>query len=238
MAAKILQRARFNIRPHDSNLETLPHEDISDVIVCAVDTNDARELVQSKYRPVVLMGSTHNMRAEVLRCIKPGDMACLRCYNAPTKRLSDETLRDSMSQLSQQELHRLAERANVSVDDAEEYVSSGKCGEAGEALLRSLGVATEQGMPRFAIGFTSMAAGTLLAAETVKLAVADRPDVSPSYNRVVLQFFRPGSNFPKSAYARKETCPACSEGAALKLWRQRYSEHPYNKESLDPKGPP
>lgn len=232
-AAALLSRAGFNLVPYDTPFEVLNEEDVRDIVICAVDTNEAREIIQSKYRPVTLMGSTHNMRGEILRSLRPGAMACLRCYNPPAIRLSDESLRGKMADLSESALRKLADQAEVRPNEAEEYVRTGKCGEAGEALLAVMRVSVEERAARFAIGFVSVAAGTLLAAETIKLGIPDAPGMSSDRNRVALQFQRPDSNGAASALAREGACPACREGTALTRWRERYAAHRYNDRFLD-----
>jgi molybdopterin/thiamine biosynthesis adenylyltransferase len=232
-AAALLSRAGFNLVARDIPFETLDEEGVRDIVICAADTNEARGIVQSKYRPVALMASTHNMRAEILRSVRPGEMACLRCYNPPVIRPSDETLRKKIGNLSESALRELTDQAKVGPNDAEEYMKTGKCGEAGEALLAVMRVSFEERAARFAIGFASVAAGTLLAAETIKLGIPDAQGMSLDRNRAVLQFQRPDKNGAASALAREGTCPACREGAALRIWRERFAAHSYNDRLLD-----
>jgi hypothetical protein len=121
----------------------------------------------------------------------------------------------------------------VGPNDAEEYMKTEKCGEAGEALLAVMRVSFEERAARFAIGFASVAAGTLLAADTIKLGIPDAQGMSLDRNRAVLQFQRPDKNGAASALAREGTCPACREGAALRIWRERFAAHSYNDRLLD-----
>lgn len=226
-ASEILERRDFTLHPFDGRFEDLSRE--HDVIVCAVDTEQSRANVQARYRPIMLMGSTLNLRAEVLRTTAPGINACLRCYNEPPKGRGDDDLRQEMQRLSEGDLHRLAEEAGISPQEADEYVSRGKCGEPSERLLSAIRKAKSEQGARFAIGFVSVASGVILASETAKLALGSTCALNADINRAVLQFMTPSNNLPASRIARNASCPMCAPGKALAIWQRRFAEHPANR---------
>jgi hypothetical protein len=80
---------------------------------------------------------------------------------------------------------------------------------------------------RFAAGFTSVMAGAMLAAETVKLILGQpvSPDM-PGGNNVTFQFLKPAAASNEARIlARDPHCPACSPvSAAAQRWRQRYEQ--------------
>lgn len=82
---------------------------------------------------------------------------------------------------------------------------------------------------RFAVGFTSAMAGTLLAAETVKtLLKQPMRETDPLHNNVTFQFLRPTAHVnAASPLARDPQCPACApEHPALDTWRRRAAGRP------------
>jgi hypothetical protein len=94
-----------------------------------------------------------------------------------------------------------------------------------DATLRA-GEADEE-PPRFGVGFTSVMAGVLLAAETVKTLVETPPTTdSLRTNNVTFQFFAPASDTNGAEYrARDLACPACApSNPATTVWQRRCDE--------------
>jgi len=82
----------------------------------------------------------------------------------------------------------------------------------------------------FAVGFTSVMAGTLLAGELLKDYLSDAGPLDSSAQRALFQFFRPLAHTNRAAvYARDPKCPACvPTQTPCKIWKNRY-------EALEPK---
>lgn len=72
-------------------------------ILCAVDTNEARRAVQALWPGVLIMASTRDFRAEVVRCDPRNGGPCARCYNAPENDASDVVLRKEFLHASEDE---------------------------------------------------------------------------------------------------------------------------------------
>jgi hypothetical protein len=225
-AARICHDASVTWQPHKARFEDLGTT--PGILISAVDTNRAREALQSRYPPRILSASTRDLRAEGLRAGPPGHGACLRCYNPPEPVLGDDDLRAEVRAGGEQAVRALAGRADVSETYARRWLEQPGCDEVGDRLLATLRRDAPEAPPRFAAGFTSVMAGTMLAAETIKLLL-DQP-VSPHMpgsNNVTFQFLRPAAASNEARIlARDPCCPACPPaGAATRRWQQRYERH-------------
>ncbi|GLY38867.1 hypothetical protein Amsp01_048910 [Amycolatopsis sp. NBRC 101858] len=223
-AARLTADSTVTWRPHHSRLEELP--DLPTLLVSAVDTNRAREALQHRYPPRILSGSTRDLRAEILCIGPPGVGACLRCYNKPESFTGDDELRARTRTGGPDAIAALAKTASVPTAEVADWVEQGSCDEVGARLLRTLRAA-EQGRepPRFAVGFTSVMAGVLLAAETIKTLIGTPlTSDSPRSNNVTFQFFAPASNINGAEHrARDLSCAACAPtNPATAVWRRRF----------------
>lgn len=222
-AAHLLADSSMVFDPHDQPLETMPT--IPMLVVSAVDTNPSRTAIQNRYPAQILSASTHDLRAEVLRCGPPGIGACLRCYNPPEIAKSDQQIALEIQGKSDDEIAVYAKAAGVTVVEVRQWAASQKCGMAGEGVLKHFRESEPQ--PHgFAVGFVSVMAGTLLAAELVmgdlKTANAIRQG-----NRSVFQFWSPAAVRNRSSdYIRDPNCPMCRpDSPAVAIWDNRFQKH-------------
>ncbi len=195
------------------------------ILVSAVDTNHGREALQNRYPPRILSASTRDLRAEALRAGPPGKGACLRCYNPPEPLPADDDLRAQVRAGGAQALRALAERAGVSEAAVHRWLDQPACDEVGDRLLATLRRDVPEPPPRFAAGFTSVMAGAMLAAETIKLLLGQSvsPHI-PAASNVTFQFLKPAaaSNAARML-APDPRCPACRPmSEAARQWQQRY----------------
>jgi molybdopterin/thiamine biosynthesis adenylyltransferase len=224
-AARICHDATVTWDPHEARFEDLgitPR-----ILISAVDTNRAREALQSRYPPRILSASTHDLRAETLRAGPPGQGACLRCYNPPEPLPGDDDLRAHVRAGGEQAVDTLVGQAGVSETHVRRWLDQPGCDEVGDRLLATLRRDAPEPPARFAAGFTSVMAGTMLAAETVKLLLGQpvSPHI-PGANNVTLQFLKPAAASNEARIlARDPHCPTCSPAsAAAQRWRQRYEQ--------------
>ncbi|WP_306191411.1 ThiF family adenylyltransferase [Streptomyces sp. MK5] len=197
------------------------------LLVSAVDTNQARAQLQNRYPPRMLSASTLDLRAEALRVGPPGIGACLRCYNPPETVTGDDELRARTRAGGDPAVRTLAAEADVSQAEVQRWLEKGECGEVGARLLQSLRRQSEPVPARFAVGFTSAAAGTLLATETIKTLMGQpMRQAAPHHNNVTFQFLKPTADINATGpLARDPQCPACSPThPALDTWRRRTIE--------------
>ncbi len=197
---------------------------LSGRVLSAVDTNRAREGIQFRYPARIISASTLDLRAEVLNCGPPGKGACLRCYNPPEYLASDEELVALLKKVTEEQFAQFCKDANVSVQNGKAWVATPKCGQEGERLLSVL--RERDAAPGvFAVGFTSVFAGTLLASEFIKDYVGASVALNGTQNRAVVQFFDilSPANGP-SFIACEQDCPACNpHRPGLPIWRRRFA---------------
>jgi ThiF family len=205
-----------------------------DVLVSAVDGNIARAALQNRYRPSTLSGSTRDLRAESLR-IFPGSGACLRCHNAARRELSDEQARAAALAEDGGTLLRAAAEA-IELDPAELAAKLRRrdCDAMSERALTRLRELSGADVPEFSVGFVSVAAGVLLASETVKAYLG--ATVTGKMNRdgfadheptsVAFQFWRPHAATNGACHlGRDPQCPACDpDMPAFAVWHGRWQQ--------------
>ncbi|MEU6848468.1 hypothetical protein ABZ901_00775 [Actinacidiphila alni] len=197
------------------------------LLVSAVDTNRAREVLQGRYPARILSASTNDLRAEALRVGPPGVGACLRCYNVPEAFAGDDDLRAQARAGGEETVAALAAEHGVSPTEVQHWLGRGECGEVGTRLLASLREQAAGDTPRFAVGFTSVMAGTLLAAETIKILLGQPlRAAAPAHNNVTFQFLKPTAPANSTGVlARDGKCPACSPtNHAVDVWCRRDSD--------------
>ncbi|MFB6753578.1 ThiF family adenylyltransferase [Streptomyces sp. NPDC056353] len=221
-AAQVCADTEILWRPHHTRFEELGITPA--LLVSAVDTNRARAQLQNRYPARMLSASTLDLRAEALRVGPPGTGACLRCYNPPEAVTGDDELRARTRAGGAPAVQALAAEAGVSETEVRRWLERGECGEVGTRLLQSLRRQAEPVQARFAVGFTSATAGTLLAAETIKTLLGEpMRKAAPQHNNVTFQFLRPTAHVnAASPLARDPQCPACAPThPAIDTWRQR-----------------
>ncbi len=222
-AARICSDAAVIWDPRTARFEDLGIT--PDILVSAVDTNSGREALQNRYPPRILSASTRDLRAEALRAGPPGKGACLRCYNPPEPLPADDDLRAQIRAGGAQALRALAQRVGVSEAAVRRWLDQPGCDEVGDRLLAALRSDAPEPPPRFAAGFTSVMAGTMLATETIKLLLGQplSPHI-PAASNATFQFLKPAaaSNAARML-APDPRCPACRPmSEAARQWQQRY----------------
>jgi hypothetical protein len=196
------------------------------VLVSAVDTNTARDAIQSRYPARTLSGSTRDLRAETMVGGRPGVGACLRCHNPLETEVSDAQLRARVEKEGAGVLEELALGLGISVEELQGRLEAPGCDAISDRLLTQLRAKYgDDTVPaRFAVGFTSAMAGILLAAETLRLVMGGHDGASIEGKRVTFQFRRPDSPVNGSrTYPRDAGCPKCDPAApSHEIWAGRY----------------
>ncbi|MEO3861872.1 hypothetical protein [Acrocarpospora sp. B8E8] len=219
---RIAGDASIRWHPHDARFEDL---DLTpSLLVSAVDTNRARLALQSRYPPLILSGSTLDLRAEVLRAGPPEVNVCLRCYNPPEAFLGDDELRTRTRDGGSQAVQALAAETGVNEADVQRWLHRGECGEVSTRLLDTLRKWEPDPPSRFAVGFTSVMAGVMLTAETIKTLISQpMTPTTPEANQATFQFLQPTASVNAAdRLARDPRCPACAPtNPAIRVWQAR-----------------
>lgn len=200
-------------------------------LVSAVDTPEAREALQDKYSASAVQASTSGLRLEMLRVDPVASTACLRCFNPPRSTTSDASIRASVAHMDEATIAAHAAAVGTSPDQVREWGRAGGCGQIGDALLGRLRP-SDGGAAQFSVGFMSVLAGILLAAQVVKDAarrsgrIGNPPENIPLVGpdaRFVTNLLDP-SNAPAGVrrYGRDSECPAC-RGVRAEIWARRWT---------------
>jgi molybdopterin/thiamine biosynthesis adenylyltransferase len=230
-ARDLLQGGDISWTPLDRALEEAPRPQRR--LICAVDSNASRLGVQMCWPESLIMASTHEMRAEVVRCDPREGGPCAHCFNHHEEETPDDELRRRFRVASAQEQERLARENRASLQEAKEWAERGTCGTTGERVRD--GMRRSSRMIRFAVPFVSLAAGAMLAAEVIKEYIDAPVPLSPLTPRAALQFLRPQLSTGAKPYARDPSCPTCRpETSAVAVWRSRMAAAPLRGDGGQP----
>lgn len=220
-AASICDAMAVRLEPRFARLQDLGS--VKPFVISAVDTNMAREAIQALYPRRLLSGATLDARAEILRCDPTSQSACIRCFNKPEEEAPDAVARARYMALNQSDQAALAVKLNLTMEQANRWAVQGECGYAGDRIMRQLRE-TGGGPAAFAVGFVSVMAGTMLAAQTVRELAGTAEPFDGVRCRAAFTFLDPGSRVNQvSGYARDPGCYLCdpaSPGGAV--WLRRY----------------
>jgi hypothetical protein len=135
----------------------------------------------------------------------------------------DDSLREELRAMGEAELEALAREIDQPAALVRRWRDDGACGEVGDAALARLRQPVgDEGM--FAVGFVSVLAGTMLAAEVAKEHAAAAGPLDDGHQRMKFQFLRLDAHSKGRATPeqRDPRCPACvPDGAAVKVWAAR-----------------
>jgi hypothetical protein len=220
-AARICADAPVEILPVDGPVGDVPER--PGLLISAVDTNASRRDVQGLYPPRLLAASTHNLRAEVLRCDPIAGAPCISCFNPPETDVPDAELRREFLAATEDEKHVIAADVGIPVEEAERWAVAGTCGYATDRLLDRLRANHDGGVTAFAVGFVSVMAGTMLAAQTVREVMDDRC-LNGTLARAVMQFLQPTATTNRPLrQLRDGSCPMCDpDELATRIWQRRH----------------
>lgn len=222
-AARICADATLKWQPHDGPVNEVADSRV--MVLSAVDTNESRQAIQSMYPARLLSAATHNLRAELLRCDPLAAAACIRCFNPIAHGPSDDDLRRRFVEMPPEEQRQLADGLAFTMDEARAWALEGRCGYVGDRIAAQLGP-SDDGVRAFAVGFVSVMAGTMLAAQTIKETMDEEP-LGGLRSRAVMQFLAPTAPSNTTRLFRRDpSCPMCiPDSPAAQVWRRRYEAY-------------
>jgi hypothetical protein len=209
-----------SFRPFNGRVEDAPGR--PPLLISAVDTNGSRRSVQALYPARLLGASTHNLRAEVVRTDPTSLAACISCHNPTEVDVRDVDLRREYLAASETEKARLSRELGHTREEADAWAVKHECSNATDGLVEHLR-ASHVGAAAFAVGFVSVLAGTMLAAQSIREVLDDRGlDGALCQGTVTLLDPTARINGP-GFYQRDPGCPLCDpENPAREIWRRRY----------------
>lgn len=135
------------------------------IVLSCVDKNEPRHALQNALPQLLVGGSTDGLSAKASIFDLGAETACLKCHNPLQSRNAIVQRRiAALQQLDGERRAAFARELGLSVGDVELLLSPGRCGRLSESDLDRFAAST----PEMSVGFVSMAAGVLLAAQFLR----------------------------------------------------------------------
>ncbi len=195
-ASAMFAGSGVKVRPYDGSWQKWRGERPDaplGLVVSAVDKNTARHAIQDALPRLILGASTKDMRAQVNLYDVVGGGACLRCRNRPEAAVADDVIIERLRRMSPEERAAEAARAGVAAGDLETFLADPRanCGKISGPTLQKFGGGSAG--REWSVGFVSLMAGVLLAAEYLKLNGTElTASLDARRNTFRFQFWRPG----------------------------------------------
>lgn len=177
-------------------------------VLSCVDKNPARHSIQRFWPRVLLGGSTLGMGISVVNYDMQSDFECLMCGNPlPVDSWSVDKQATALRGMTKVERQRLAEAKGADAANVEAYLDDERCGHLGVAEIKKFRLAP--GDAEWSVGFVSVAAGALLAVETIRTIGFGVPgsDTGAAHR------FTFGSNSSRTtAHRRRQGCECLTSG--------------------------
>ena len=221
-----LEDEKFAVHAIQADIgSTLPDEVESLYGVCALDSNIARIAYMKRYLPKMIRGSTFELRAEVVKTGLPGEGACLACGLIPEEVFTEADSIIKFKKASPEEKKKWCDDVGISVEEAEEIVSSTECSVIKTGLLEAANSDDGHGH-EWAVVFVSGMCGTIMAAMAYR-ELLGRPHEG---NRFVFQFYNSAARSNSgSTWLRDSACNVCSpDSLEHQVWARRHAHYEVN----------
>lgn len=204
-AARLLKRKGLTLLPVDEswqewwNTWSAAHPDaVLPLVISAVDKNSARHAIQDALPQLILGASTNEMRAQVNRYDPGRGDPCLRCWNLLEPAIPDAAIIAHLHSLDPVARAAAAMEHGISPGVLETYLAdpAANCGILSGPTLQQFAAQADDddASGEWAVGFVSLLAGVLLAAEYLKVSLpSEHPGFDVEHNLFRFQFWRPES---------------------------------------------
>ena len=172
------------------------------LVLSCVDRNTARHGIQNFWPAFLMGGSTPGFALEVDAYDMHSPYECLKCFNRPEPAgPSNNEIAAELRALPQEERCARAEARGANWQALEAYLANPKCGRLGAAEISKF----RDEAVDWSVGFLSVAAGTLLAAQLLRYALIGRAAFPiDKGNALRFNFFNPAPRWTK--HARRAEC--------------------------------
>lgn len=190
-------------KPNRMDLADLESRFMYRLILSCVDDNGARHAIQNLWPNMIIGGSTLGLTAKAITYDMSGDQLCLKCYNPVVNR--NELVRKRLDEArAMDSSKRMQFFASLGIDPAKasEHLRDPGCGQLSEQEL----VRFAEGEPMMSVGFVSVAAGVLLAAQLLRFVHSGRPALVAQGPVLIANFYRPGLRLLKSLPQHRCDC--------------------------------
>ncbi len=198
--------------PHEKlpeHLKLLEAEYKYRLVLSCVDKNVARHAIQHFWPEYILGSSTKDMGIAVAAYDMLSSNECIMCNNPLNLDNSTiEKVAEELKRMSPELRRSHAEIIGADLNAVEDYLAHPKCGHLGEQEILKFR-ADNQGT-EWSVGFVSVGAGTLLAAQLVKYALLGRAALLQNSNTLRFSFLNPKPH--TSRHLRKDECECSTNG--------------------------
>lgn len=181
--------ASLNRKPNRADLATLESRYLYRFVLSCLDDNGARHAIQNLWPEMLIGGSTHGLTAKAIIYDMAGEQLCLKCFNAVVER--NAIVRAKLAEargMAPDERRAFFATLGVDPDKAEQHVRDPRCGQLSKSDLDRFAA----GDPVMSVGFVSVAAGVLLAAQTLRAILSGRRSLTERGAILMANFYKPG----------------------------------------------
>jgi molybdopterin/thiamine biosynthesis adenylyltransferase len=159
------------------------------LVLSCVDENEPRHAIQNLLPRIIVGGSTDGLTAKASTYFLGRRGGCLKCFNATRNRneVVDDRLRAARA-MSLEEQAEFCGQLGIAPAELARLLAPGRCGTLTEADLNRFAAPS----PQMSVGFVSAAAGTLMAAQMLRLLTIGAERVNASGATAVATFAKPG----------------------------------------------
>lgn len=174
------------------------------LVVSCVDRGDGRQDIQGLHPRMLFGGSTLDLQAKTNVYAGEAGAACLGCHNPREQRAEAmAAIERELRAMSPEYRTSFMEERDMDAREIEAYLRDPQCGHLGRAALLSFAASPA---PEFSVGFVSLGAGVLLAANIFRMLLSPETIVSTS---AMTTFNFLNGNLLVSALARDHQCEFC-----------------------------
>jgi molybdopterin/thiamine biosynthesis adenylyltransferase len=186
---------RRNRPANRSDLDELERQFRYRLVLSCVDDNSARHAIQNLWPEMIIGGSTYGLTAKAITYDMASNELCLKCFNPVAERNVRVAERLEEAQAMTPEA-RAKFFLDLGVDPAkaEEYLRDPGCGKLSEQDLNRFAADG----PMMSVGFVSVAAGVLLAAQLLRFVHFGRDRLTEKGPILIANFYRPGLRWLRS----------------------------------------
>lgn len=185
------------------------------IVLSCVDKNGPRHEIQSLLPKTIIGGSTDGLVARVSTFSMAHDTACLKCFNPVEDRnaVIGQNL-GRLAAMTPDERGAWALEHNLSAAELARLLAPSVCGQLSESDLQRFA----EGPPEMSVGFVSVAAGVLLAAQLVRLVQGGVDDATLNGHTVITTFAQAGMRHLKSGPDAQCNCGSELRSRWGRLW--------------------
>ncbi|MBI2313629.1 MAG: ThiF family adenylyltransferase [Betaproteobacteria bacterium] len=188
------------------------------LVISCVDDNAVRHELQRLWPDYLIGGSTNGMSLEVTAYDMRSKYECLMCFNPLPRIGTTEEIAGQFRELSREDQEAKAKLYGLDLEAILRYLASPKCGSPGENELKKFAEGSQGVRP--SVGFVSVGAGVILAAQIMKYSLDGRSAFPHTLgNSVRFSFLQP-SHFRWTIHQRNRDCDCFTKGQAAfqRVW--------------------